>query len=137
MAKNKSPKRGRPPKDLDGDVQARILDAAQQLFLEKGFRSASIDDISELAPASKPTIYVHFPGKQALFAAVVSRTIDGLTDFDSFTAEGRTIEDKLTSLGTAIVDGVLEESVGMVRATIAEAQRFPELSRKFHDAARD
>ena len=55
MVKNKSPKRGRPSKDLAGDVQARILDAAQQLFLEKGFRSASIDDISELAPASKPT----------------------------------------------------------------------------------
>ena len=73
MAKNKSPKRGRPPKDLAGDVQARILDAAQQLFLEKGFRSASIDDISELAPASKPTIYAHFPGKEALFAELVRR----------------------------------------------------------------
>src|SRR6202795_2134769 len=82
MAKNKSPKRGRPPKDLAGDVQARILDAAQQLFLEKGFRSASIDDISELAPASKPTIYAHFPGKEALFVAVVARTINGLTDFE-------------------------------------------------------
>ncbi|MGY4625487.1 TetR/AcrR family transcriptional regulator [Bradyrhizobium sp. USDA 4486] len=46
----KKTKRGRPPKDLAGDAQARILDAAQQLFLEKGFRSASIDDISELAP---------------------------------------------------------------------------------------
>jgi hypothetical protein len=37
MTKKKSPKRGRPPKDLAGDVQARILDAAQQLFLEKVF----------------------------------------------------------------------------------------------------
>ena len=76
MAKNKSPKRGRPSADLAGDVQARILDAAQQLFLEKGFRSASIDEISELAPASKPTIYAHFPGKEALFAAVVALKSD-------------------------------------------------------------
>ncbi|MFK4724684.1 AcrR family transcriptional regulator [Bradyrhizobium niftali] len=137
MASWKSPRRGRPLKSDAAGVQVRILDAAQQLFLEKGYRSSSIDKISALAPASKPTIYAHFPGKQALFAAVVSRTIDGLTDFDGFTAEGRTIEDKLTSLGTSIVDGVLEESMGVVRATIAEAQRFPELSRKFHDAARD
>ena len=32
----KKTKRGRPPKDLAGDAPARILDAAQQLFLEKG-----------------------------------------------------------------------------------------------------
>jgi AcrR family transcriptional regulator len=137
MKKTSSPKRGRPPKDLAGDVQARILDAAQQLFLEKGYRSASIDDISEMAPASKPTIYAHFPGKEALFAAVVARTIKGLTDFEGSSPEGRTIEDKLINLGTAIVEKVIEESLGMVRATIAEAQRFPELSRTVHDAARD
>jgi len=137
MKKTSTPKRGRPPKDLAGDVQARILDAAQQLFLEKGYRSASIDEISERAPASKPTIYAHFPGKEALFAAVVARTISGLTDFEDFTPEGRTIEDKLMSLGTAIVERVMTESLGMVRATIAEAQRFPELSRNVHDAARD
>jgi AcrR family transcriptional regulator len=135
--KNKKAKRGRPPKDLAGDVQVRILDAAQQLFLEKGYRSASIDDISEMAPASKPTIYAHFPGKEALFAAVVARTISGLTDFGDFVPEGRTLHDKLMSLGTAIVEQVVEESLGMVRATIAEAQRFPELSRNVHDAARD
>lgn len=135
--KSKKAKRGRPPKDLAGDVQVRILDAAQQLFLEKGYRSASIDDISEMAPASKPTIYAHFPGKEALFAAVVARTISGLTDFGDFVPEGRTLHDKLMSLGTAIVEQVVEESLGMVRATIAEAQRFPELSRNVHDAARD
>jgi AcrR family transcriptional regulator len=137
MAKNKSPKRGRPPKDLAGDVQARILDAAQQLFLEKGFRSASIDDISELAPASKPTIYAHFAGKEALFVAVVARTINGLTDFEGFTPAGRTIQEKLTNLGIEIVERFVEDTLDLTRATIAESQRFPELSRNVHDAARD
>ena len=135
--KSKKAKRGRPPKDLAGDVQVRILDAAHQLFLEKGYRSASIDDISEMAPASKPTIYAHFPGKEALFAAVVARTISGLTDFEGFVPEGRTLHDKLMSLGAAIVEQVVGQSLGMVRATIAEAQRFPDLSRNVHDAARD
>ncbi|AND92015.1 MULTISPECIES: TetR/AcrR family transcriptional regulator [Bradyrhizobium] len=137
MTKKSTPKRGRPTKDLAGDVQVRILDAAQQLFLEKGYRSASIDDISELAPASKPTIYAHFPGKEALFAAVVARTISRLTDFEGVEPEGRTLHDKLSNLGTTIVEKLIEESLGMVRATIAEAQRFPELSRNVHDAARD
>ena len=100
MAKNKGSKRGRPPKDLAGDVQTRILDAAQQLFLERGFHSTSIDEIAETAPASKPTIYAHFPGKEALFTAVVGRTINGLTNFEGFTPQGRTIQDKLANLGT-------------------------------------
>ncbi|WP_027535262.1 TetR/AcrR family transcriptional regulator [Bradyrhizobium sp. WSM3983] len=137
MMKKKSPKRGRPPKDLAGDVQTRILDAAEHLFLQNGYRSASIDEISEMAPASKPTIYAHFPGKEALFAAVVSRKINGLTRFEGFTPEGRTIQDKLMSLGATIVENFIEESLGMVRATIAEADRFPELSRNVGDAGRD
>lgn len=135
--KKKSPKRGRPSKDLAGDVQTRILDAAEHLFLQKGYRSASIDEISEMAPASKPTIYAHFPGKEALFAAVVSRKINGLTRFEGLTPEGRTIQDKLMSLGATIVENFIEESLGMVRATIAEAERFPELSRSVGDAGRD
>jgi AcrR family transcriptional regulator len=137
MAKNKAPKLGRPPKDLAGDVQARILDAAQQLFLEKGFRSTSIDEIAEMAPASKPTIYAHFPGKEALFTAVVGRTINELTDFGGFTPQGRTLQDKLTNVATEIVERFIADTLDLTRATIAEARRFPELSRNVHEAARD
>ena len=81
-------------------------------FSRRGFRSASIDDISELAPASKPTIYAHFPGKEALFAAVVARTINGLTDFEGFTPAGRTIQEKLTNLGIEIVERFIEDTLG-------------------------
>lgn len=133
----RSPRRvGRPPKDRAGDVKERILDAAERVFLERGFQGASIDEIAEVAPASKPTIYAHFPGKEALFTAVVTRVINGLTNFEGYTPEGRTVQDKLTSLGTAIVERFIEDTVGIVRATIAEAQRLPELSRHVHDAAR-
>ena len=137
MAKQKGPRRGRPPKDLAGDVETRILDAAEQLFLGKGFRSSSIDEVAERAPASKPTIYSHFPGKEALFEAVVARAVTGLTNFDGYVPEGRTIQDKLTSIGTAIVERFIQDSVGMTRAVIAEAPTFPELSRHVHEASVD
>jgi AcrR family transcriptional regulator len=128
---------GRPPKNLAGDVEGRILDAAEKLFLEKGFQSASIDQIAEMAPASKPTIYAHFSGKEALFSAVVARIINGLSDFAGYVPEGRTVQDKLTSLASAIVARGIEDSVGVVRATIAEAQRFPDLSRHVHEVSRN
>jgi AcrR family transcriptional regulator len=137
MAKKKSPKRGRPPMHLAGDVETRILDAAQQLFLEKGFRSTSIDEIAEMAPASKPTIYSHFPGKEALFTAVISRKVNALTTHEGFTLQGRTTQDKLTTLGMEVVTRFVEDMLDLTRATIAEAQRFPELSRNVHEATRD
>src|SRR5438309_534819 len=99
----KRPRPGRPSKDMAGDVKVRILDAAQRVFLQRGYQSASLDEIAEAAPASKPTIYAHFPGKQALFEAVVARLLEGLMNFDGFEPKGRTVQDKLTSLGIEIV----------------------------------
>ena len=98
----KRPRVGRPPKDMAGDVKARILDAAQRVFLKRGYQSASLDEIAEVAPASKPTIYAHFDGKEALFEAVVARVLDGLTNFKGFEPKGRTVPDKLASLGTEV-----------------------------------
>lgn len=133
----KRPGPGRPPKDLAGDVKARILDAAQRVFLKRGYQSASLDEIATTAPASKPTIYAHFAGKEALFEAVVARVIEGLTDFDGFEPKGRSVQDKLASLGIEVVERFIEDTIGVTRATIAEAERFPALSRQVHEAGRD
>jgi AcrR family transcriptional regulator len=133
----KRPRPGRPPKDQAGDVKARILDAAQRVFLKKGYQSASLDEIAETAPASKPTIYAHFPGKEALFEAVVARVIEGLTDFGGFAPKGRSVQDRLASLGIEVVQRFIDETIGITRATIAEADRFPALSRQVHEHGRD
>jgi AcrR family transcriptional regulator len=133
----KRPRPGRPPKDEAGDVKTRILDAAQRVFLKRGYQSASLDEIAGTAPASKPTIYAHFPGKEALFEAVVARVIDGLTDFGSFEAKGRSVQDKLANLGIEVVERFIEDTIGITRATIAEADRFPALSRQVHEHGRD
>ncbi len=122
---------------LAGDVQTRILDAAEQLFLERGFHSTSIDEIAEMAPASKPTIYSHFPGKEALFTAVINRAINGLTTHEGFTLQGRTVQDKLATLGMEVVQRFIGDMLDLTRAGIAEARRFPGLSRTVHTAARD
>ena len=60
---------GRPPKELAGQAEERLLDAAREVFLERGFEGASIDEIAEAARSGKPTIYARFPNKPALFTA--------------------------------------------------------------------
>ena len=47
------------------------------------------------------------------------------------------MQDKLASLGTEIVERFIEETIGVTRVTIAEADRFPALSRHVHEHGRD
>ncbi|MGJ4889945.1 TetR/AcrR family transcriptional regulator [Bradyrhizobium sp. HKCCYLRH3099] len=128
---------GRPPKALAGNIEERILDAAREVFLERGFDGTSIDEIAERAPASKPTIYARYAGKPALFAAIVERSIEEVMNLGpSYTPPPGTVQEKLVGLAIAIVDRVLKQSLGLLRVTIGEAYRFPDLSCQFHEVSR-
>ncbi len=58
------------------------------MFLERGFDGASIDEIAVEAHAGKPTIYARYPGKEALFSAVVAQKIRQNSRFDGPVAAG-------------------------------------------------
>jgi AcrR family transcriptional regulator len=130
---------GRPPLALAGAVEERILDAAKKVFLERGFEGASIDEIAEVARAGKPTIYARFPGKEALFVAVTARNVrEHISFFESIAPTGVTPEERLASIATMILHKVLAaETVGICRASIAEAPRFPDLAVSVHRMARE
>jgi AcrR family transcriptional regulator len=120
---------GRPPRGLAGQVEERILDAAGRVFLERGFRGASVDEIAEAASAGKPTIYARFPSKQALFAAVIERLVRRNTSLDAFSCAGSSIEQRLDALAALILTRVLTpETIGLIRVAVAEARRFPDLA---------
>jgi AcrR family transcriptional regulator len=48
-----------------------VIGAALSLFLKRGYRKTSIDDIAEVAQVAKRTVYLHFQDKEAVFLAVV------------------------------------------------------------------
>ncbi|WEV72633.1 TetR/AcrR family transcriptional regulator [Bifidobacterium sp. ESL0790] len=55
-------------------TERRILDAAQKLFLTKGYEKTSIQDIlNELGDLSKGAIYHHFDSKKAILDAIGKR----------------------------------------------------------------
>jgi AcrR family transcriptional regulator len=120
---------GRPPRELAGQVEERILDAAGRVFLEHGFQGASVDEIAEAASAGKPTIYARFPNKQALFSAVIERLVRRNTSLDAFSCAGCSIEARLDALAELILTRVLTlETIGLIRVAVAEARRFPVLA---------
>src|SRR4051812_10976806 len=54
-------------------TRALLLDAAEEVFAEKGFTPASLDDIAHAAGYTKGAIYKHFSTKEDLFLAVSDR----------------------------------------------------------------
>src|SRR3984893_577612 len=103
LRKRPSGRTGRPPRQLAGEVDARILDPACRVFLERGLAGASIDEIAELACAGKPTIYARFPAKEALFTAVGMRQVaTNIARCEIYVPTGASIQERLASLGTAI-----------------------------------
>ena len=128
---------GRPPRERAGEVDERILDAARDVFLARGFEGASIDEIAQVARAGKPTIYARFAGKEALYAAVIARNVAANTRFEDFTLEGAVFEERLVNLSVAMLERALNENtIGLMRTSISEARRFPELARSVTEMAR-
>lgn len=54
-------------------TRSLLLDAAEEVFAEKGFMTATLDDIAHAAGYTKGAIYKHFATKEDLFLAVSER----------------------------------------------------------------
>ncbi|WFE35677.1 TetR/AcrR family transcriptional regulator [Micromonospora sp. WMMD975] len=61
------------------DTRTQILDAAEHLFAEHGYRGASIRAITDRAGANLAAIGYHFGSKAELLAAVARRVIEPIT----------------------------------------------------------
>ena len=53
----------------------RILDAARELFLRNGLRGTTMEAIAREARIAKPTLYAHFPDKDAVFLAILEQLL--------------------------------------------------------------
>ncbi|HEU5316500.1 MAG TPA: TetR/AcrR family transcriptional regulator [Chloroflexota bacterium] len=63
---------GRPPGTGVADqTRERILDAAADVFADKGYYGAAVDDIVRASDTSKGSFYFHFPNKRGIFTALL------------------------------------------------------------------
>lgn len=56
------------------DTKQRILDKALELFSAQGYDAVSMGEIAEAVGMKAPSLYNHFPSKQAIFDAIVAST---------------------------------------------------------------
>ncbi|MEK9279983.1 MULTISPECIES: TetR/AcrR family transcriptional regulator [unclassified Bradyrhizobium] len=115
-----------------------IIDAATEVFLQKGYLATNMDEIAALAAVSKQTVYKNFPGKEALFVEIVrsvsTRAGDKVHNEMPDIAAGEDISEYLERYAYRQLTVVLTPRVMQLRRlVIGEVGRFPELAKTLFD----
>ena len=113
-----------------------ILEAALQVFAEKGFAAARMDEIAERARVSKGTIYLYFESKEAVFRALIQATlVRRVADMVALVRDHKgpiapLLRELLLRLGHFLSTSDL---VMLPKMVIAEAGNFPDLARIYRE----
>ena len=108
-----------------------LLDAALDLFVEKGFAATRAEEVAARAGVSKGTLFLYFQSKEELLKAVVRENISGrfkewneeLENFEGTSAE------MLTYCMNVWWDRVgATKASGITKLMMSEAKNFPEIA---------
>lgn len=126
------PKRQRRAQDRPREICAAALD----VFAEKGFAAARLDEIAQRAGVSKGTLYLYFKDKADLFRAVVRDTVAPNIDLVRTMIEGADLPfpDVIRMFLPRFAALTSQARVGAVaKMVIGESRNFPELAKVWHD----
>jgi len=127
------PASAKPDPNRHDSKEAVVLAAARELFLELGYEGTSMDLVARRARASKTTLYSRFPSKEALFAAIISAACrEGGFSFTPEEFDPLPLEAALCEIGQRFLTLVWSpEAARMEQILLAEAGRFPEVTRTY------
>jgi len=113
-----------------------ILQAALEVFTDRGFAATKLEDVARRAGVTKGTIYLYYENKEALFKALVRGTIvpviaKGEALAHSHTGTARDLFEQLVREYFRLVGDT--QLSGIPRLMIAEAGNFPELARFYYE----
>jgi TetR/AcrR family transcriptional repressor of mexJK operon len=145
-------RRNAKPKSTDASLQAEptpqtpdpreqeILQAAFDVFTEKGFHGATMLDVANRARASKSTLYALHASKQSLFTALIAwGTRQGAETLHAIV--GDETLDPLTALhryaAKLLALMLLPEKLALFRIAVAEGDRLPDIGRILGAYTRD
>lgn len=114
-----------------------LLEAALELFVEKGYAATRIEEVAVRAGVSKSTVFLYFPSKLDLFKAVVRCNISHQLEqwaghfghFEGSSAEMLRLTMRLwwERIGSTRASGIS-------KLMMSEGRNFPEMAEFFHQA---
>jgi len=118
------------------DRPREICAAALEVFAEKGFAAAKLDEIARRAGVSKGTLYLYFQDKEQMFRAVVRDAV--VPNMEAMTAAIKDVDAPFPQVIRAMLSGFAATAqrlpLGRVaKMVIGESTNFPELARVWHD----
>jgi len=122
-----APRRARRKEARPGE----LLEAALDLFVERGFAATRVEEVALRAGVSKGTLFLYFPSKEELFKAVVRETIAGR--FTEWNDELERFEGDTASLVRHLMHSWWErvgqtQAAGITKLVMSEANLFPEIA---------
>lgn len=115
----------------------QLLDAALVVFAREGYTGASMEAVAAQAGTSKPTLYKHYPSKEALFTAMMrARRDDMLLTIEP--GDPAAMVGQLHGFAWRYARTVMRpDMLALARLIIGEAQRFPQIGMAYQQSGPD
>lgn len=113
-----------------GDARRRaMIEAAAELFLERGYEKTSLGDVVKRSGGSLATLYAAFGSKEGLFEAIVAEISEQiLAEFAEPELEPQSLEQALQQFGERFLGMILcPNALRWHRMCLAEGHQFPAL----------
>src|SRR5271167_1678979 len=121
------------PKTRRGGSREAIIEAAERLFLERGFGAVSMDELAEAAGVARRTLYNQFSSKEEIFREMLLRVSGQLEDaFPSGVETQGDVEDVLRLVARMILELHRHpEYLGFLRMVVADSRQFSWIAEEF------
>jgi len=112
-----------------------MMEAAYELFLEKGYAAVTVDEIIQRSGGSKSSLYKFFGNKEGVFGAVIEDLANEmLGKMKISNSSHKTIREELQRIGFTIGRLALSaNAIHQYRLAISNAAAFPDLARLWFD----
>ncbi len=116
--------------DAHDEIRAKLIDAAAEVFAEKGYDGAGVAEIAKRAGYTTGAIYGRFTGKAELLLAAIDAHSDSELDtlFNEHRFEGK-VTDILTTVGSHLVTDETTANNALLLEAFVAARRDPEVRR--------
>ncbi|MCK9900103.1 TetR family transcriptional regulator [Parafrankia colletiae] len=128
---------GRPTRTGSAELEQRLRQAAFEVFCDRGFEAASMEEIARAANITKRTLYAKYPDKRALFTKILPWAMSSLQWDPPLVAvpEGD-LRGELMMIAQAAVTRAVDPAIAqLIRMAMSEARRFPEFAQAAHSMA--